>query len=341
MDHEYFIHRCLQLASLGRQKVGNGAMVGAVLVREGKVIIDGYHNEFGKSHAELYLLEKFEQEIYPNDVLYVNLEPCCHQGKTPPCTDIILERGIKNVIYGMQDPDPRVAGRGIALLRSRGVKVEGPVVRPLCERLNRGFISVRTRERPWIILKCAQTVDGSISNADGSPLKITSNEQNAWSHTYLRSQVDAILVGNGTIRRDDPSLTVRFVQKNSSIIGTITPDYQPWRIILDSDLRIPQNAKVVTDDHKLKTIIIHRKDLQEGMNSKMESIKLSGVKLVSVSSDHSGFLWEDLWKALATPEGDFQGITSILVEGGARTWKKFKKSGCVDEEVVLIGKGEK
>ena len=170
-------------------------LIGSVLVRDGKIIAEGFHAAYGTSHAERQLLENFKAEIKPTDILYVNLEPCCHTGKTPPCTDIILERGIKHIVIGMQDPDPRVAGKGIEILRKNKVQIEGPVLRAQCEWLNRGFISVRTKQRPWITVKSAHSSDGKIANDDGAPLAITDEAQNMWSHEHLRFTHDAILVG--------------------------------------------------------------------------------------------------------------------------------------------------
>lgn len=316
------MRRCLELAAQGRQTVGNGALVGAVLVRDGKIIAEGYHAKRGSAHAERDLLEKFSEKISPTDILYVNLEPCCHHGRTPPCTDIILERGIKHVVFGMVDPDTRVRGQGIEILRKNGVIVEGPVLRAECEWLNRGFISVRTKLRPWITLKMARMADGRIANADGSPLAITSPEQNKWSHTFLRARHDAILVGVQTVINDNPTLDARLSDD---------PGYRPWRIILDPHGRMPHDAKVVTDDFASKTIILV--DFQNEKN--VEMLRQNGVHVFAVPMNDEGFVWEELWKVLLGSDGDFEGITSFLVEGGERTWNMFKNASHIDMAVVL------
>ncbi len=342
--NENFLYRTLQLATLGRGKVGNGALVGAVLVRDGVIIAEAFHTGFGKPHAERLLLENFDQEIRSNDVLYVNLEPCCHHGKTPPCTEIILNRGIKKVVYGIGDPDPRVSGRGIGILRSKGVDVEGHVLRASCERLNRGFLAVRRKSRPWITLKMAKARDGKIANSDGSPLKITSDEQDVWSHAYLRSQSDAILVGVGTVEKDDPQLTIRYAKNDDmniekSLIKNKKSEYmdidhpQPWRIILDPQLRIPLESKVVTDALRDRTIIITSDDALP----QASTLRAREVKIFNVPSTDGHFAWDALWKTLTTPVDGFDGLMSILVEGGERTWKIFRDAGMVDEEVVLVG----
>jgi len=207
--HAYFLRHCLTLAEHGRGKTGINPMVGAVLVREGKIIAEGWHHQFGTAHAERDLLNSFP-DVRPTDTLYVNLEPCCHtQKKTPPCAQLLIERGVKNVVYGMRDPNPAVAGKGIALLNKNSVQTFGPVLEQECKRLNRGFVSVMTKKRPWITLKRAVTADGRFANPDSSPLKITSSVQDVWAHQFLRARHDAILVGIGTVIADDPQLTMR------------------------------------------------------------------------------------------------------------------------------------
>lgn len=329
MNDVFFMHRCIELAAQGRGLVGNGALVGAVLVREGKIIAEGWHRGFGQVHAERDLLEHFDQELYSTDVLCVNLEPCCHHGKTPPCTDILLERGVQRVVIGMVDPDPRVAGQGIALLKAKGVEVLGPVERARCEWVNRGFVSVRTSGRPWITLKRAQTREGLIANTDGSPLKITSQEQDDWSHTFLRCEHDAILVGVQTIVKDDPVLNTRFDQKKRG--------YQPWRIIFDPHLRIPAHAKVLRDGWRSKTIVITGAFHTAEVQRRKEEGEEQGVTIFPVPIKEASFAWEELWNILFTPQEDFHGITSILVEGGRKTGELFRSAGMYDEDISLTG----
>lgn len=331
MDHSFYMQRCRELALLGRGKVGNGALVGAVLVRDGKLIAEGFHESYGNLHAERSLLEKFDQEIRSNDMLYVSLEPCCHTGKTPPCTDIIFERGIKHVVYGMLDSDSRVGGKGIELLRAKGIEVIGPVERSLCEYMNRGFISVRTKNRPWITLKKAMTKDGKTSNGGGPRLMITSDEQNIWSHTYLRSQLDGIVIGLNTVVTDDPVLNTRLSQTLYNQEGII-----PYRIILDASAKIPLDARVVTDDQKHRTIVVVSPESEK--SEAVITLRDRGVRVfvVPVGSD-GAFDLPELWKQLITPVEGYTGLTSLLIEGGERTWDIFKRAGVVDEEVTLMG----
>ncbi len=331
MAHEFFMHRCIERAKETQGRVGNGALVWSVLVREGKIIAEAHHRAFGLPHAERSLLDGIEQKISSSDILYVNMEPCCHYGKTPPCTDIIIEKGIKHVVYGMRDPDQRVAGKGIELLKAAGIEAVGPVLLPECERLNRGFVSVRNKGRPWITLKRAQMRDGTTANTGGARLMITSQEQNVWSHTFLRSTHDAILVGVRTVTTDDPVLDARFSSFDYAQDDTQIR-YQPSRIVLDPHLRIPMRAKVVSDSHTDRTMIVTSHVANEKCK---EALRMRGVRVLEVAMDSDQLDWKDLWRQLITPSNDYHGLTSILVEGGAKTWDIFKKAGMVDEEVIL------
>ena len=310
MNHEDFMHHCISLAQKGRGLVGTNPLVGSVLVRNGMVIAEGVYMGKGTPHAERQLLENIDQKISTEDILYVNLEPCCHVGDTPPCTDIIIESGIQTVVIGMKDPDSRVAGLGTQALRDAGVTVIGPVLPERCRRLNKGFISLRENSRPYITLKRAQTPQGVTANTDGTKLCITSDEQNIWSHTHLRTTHDAILVGVQTIIVDDPELTIRL---NKGIKKSFP---QPLSIILDPDFRIPRDAKVL----RKGTIVITTKEPEE----------CSGATVIQIPLHDGTFDVKNLWSQLPP-------ISSVLVEGGQKTWNTFKKAGIVDEEVVLVG----
>jgi len=309
------MHRCLELAERGRGKTGVNPLVGAVLVRGDKIIAEGWHSEFGCDHAERMMFKNFDavetcdSHVYTHDILYINLEPCIHQGKTPPCTELIIEKGIKKVVFGMPDPNPIVAGQGIAALIEAGVEVIGPVERARCEHLNRGFTSFVRKGRPYITLKRAQTKEGKIANEDlpaealakagGSPLKITTEEQDQWSHEFLRARHDAVLVGVETIIRDDSQLTVRL--KNKNIVQS-----NPLRIVLDPKCRIPKNAQIISEG----TIIV----TAPGANVP-QSIIERGVRVIETPESDGTFEFSDLWDSLITPSDGFNGITSILVEG--------------------------
>lgn len=345
--HERWMRRCLDLAEQGRGAVGNGALVGAVLVRDGEVLAEGFHSGYGKPHAERDLLQKFDQINSTKDTLYVNLEPCCHQGKTPPCTDAILAAGIKRVVFGMVDPDPRVAGRGVAALRAGGINVVGPVCASLCERFNRGFASVRRSGRPFITLKQAIAADGSIANEDGSPKRITSDAQNAWSHAWLRARHDAIVVGVGTIATDNPKLNNRsdqvfsyekkiFIdQKNRTYKKS--EQFQPLRIILDPRLRCPLTATVLTDDRPDCTMLVVDALQVPEYHPSLAPLRDRGIEIVRLEAAEGSLLTSALWEALLTLNGGAKGCTSVLVEGGRATWRRVAAAHCVDEYVLLSG----
>lgn len=324
MHNESFMRRCLELAEKGRGFVGMNPMVGAVLVRDGHIIAEGYYRGVGTDHAEVDMIKNCDQKIQQTDTLYVNLEPCCHQGNTPPCTEAIIAAGIQNIVVGMKDPDSRVAGQGIQQLKDAGITLSMSTLRAQCERLNRGYISLRTQGRPYITLKRAQTREGYIANPDGSKLCITSQEQNTWSHTHLRTTHDAILVGVGTVLADNPELTIRL---NKKLDHTFP---QPLKIILDPELRIPQDAKVVGE----RTIIVTNEEIRKSGNQEIKILEEKGVSVLCLPLIDDHFDWDVLWKKLQATSYKLQ---AILVEGGSKTWAAFTNAGIIDEEVTLIG----
>ena len=330
MHHEFFMRRCLELAEQGRGHTGINPLVGSVLVRGGSIVAEGWHAGFGQDHAERMLIKKFDQQIDPGDTLYVNLEPCCHHGKTPPCTDVIIESGIRNIVYGMRDPNPSVAGKGIERLREEGISVVGPLLPELCRRLNKGYVSLKEQGRPFITMKKAQLRSGEISNSDGSPLKITSPKQDEWSHIHFRAKHDAILVGSQTVRTDNPHLNVRYTNKKVAQTSA-----QSIRLILNSMFNISLDSNVLNDEAASRTILITSPDSSCAYEGE---ILERGVRILRIPILDGVFDWNSLWCMLTTPDEDFYGISSILVEGGRKTWDIFTSSGFVDEEVLLISK---
>lgn len=329
MSHDSFIHRTLELAEKGRGKTGTNPMVGAVLVRDGQIIAEGFHEAFGKAHAELQLLQKFEQKIDTKDILYVNLEPCCHlKKKTPPCAQMLLKKGVKNVVIGMLDPNPAVSGKGIELLRFSGVHVEiASGMTADCVRFNRGYVSLMTKGRPWVTIKQARTPDGEFAGPDGRFLKITTPEQDRWTHEYLRGKCDAVLIGIGTALMDNPRLTIRHLPSS----------FQPLRIVIDSRLRIPLEAHLVSDEYAANTIIVIKPGLPTSVRAVIPELQKRGVRVVEVAHTETGIDFAALWKVLITPTEGFYGISSILFEGGQQMWKAFRAERCIDEEAVLVG----
>lgn len=327
--HESFMGRCLELAGNAGRQTGLNPQVGAVLVSDGKIIAEGWHRSFGAAHAEADLFEqKIDTKI--NDcTLYVNLEPCCHTGKTAPCMDIIVKSGIKQVVFGMRDPNPKVAGEGIKALEAAGIKVTGPVLPELCRRVNRGFVSVMEQGRPYITLKSARSKTGAYSSGDGTKIKITSAAQDEWSHKHLRSTHDAILVGVQTILDDNPQLTTRWLPS-----ADYSPDnYQNYRLILDPDLRVPLDARVVTEPLANRTIIV----TTDAIGSYADILRHRGVRLWEVPRVNGLLDFPSIWQHCLATDDNFSGISSILVEGGLITWTAFRLEGCRDEEVRLVG----
>jgi len=329
MSHDIFLRRCLELAEKGRGKTGINPMVGAVLVRDRKVIAEGLHAEFGKAHAELQLFEKFEQKIRSTDTLYVNLEPCCHdKKKTPPCAQMLIEKGVQNVVIGMLDPNPAVSGKGIELLRSAGVNVEMCFgMTADCLRLNRGYASLMTQGRPWVTMLQARTPDGEFAGLDGTFLKITTPQQDRWTHEFLRAKCDAVLIGIGTALMDNPRLTIRHLQSS----------FQPMRIVIDSRLRLPLEAHLVSDEYAVNTIIVIKPGLPASVREVIPELQKRGVRVMEVAHSDAGIDFAALWKALIMPKEGFHGISSILFEGGQKMWKAFREAKCIDEEAVLVG----
>ncbi len=237
-----FMHQALELAQRGRGWTSPNPMVGAVIVKDGRVIGRGYHRRRGQAHAERNALADCS-ESPEGATLYVTLEPCCHQGRQPPCTDAILEAGIRRVVVGSGDPNPLVAGKGIAQLRARGVEVTEHVLEEACTRLNRIFFHYIQTRRPYGALKYAMTLDGKIASHTGASRWITGETARAHVHT-LRHQYRAILVGVGTVLADDPLLTCRMPEGRN-----------PVRVVCDTHLRTPLTARLVQTAREVPTLL--------------------------------------------------------------------------------------
>lgn len=242
MTNEELIKKTLKLAEKGRGKVSPNPLVGAVITKNSEIIAEGFHREFGDVHAEVAALDSAREDIN-GGTLYVNLEPCSHTGKQPPCVERIKNSGIKRVVIGMPDPNPLVNGKGIEFLRSRGLEVRVGVLEEACKDLNEGFFKHVKTGRPLVTLKIAQTLDGKIAAADGNSKWITSEKSRRLVHK-MRSQNDAVLVGIGTVLKDNPRLNVRLVRGRD-----------PKRIVLDSTLKISLNSNFLSKSLVEKTII--------------------------------------------------------------------------------------
>jgi len=313
-DDARFMAEALALAAKGAGHTSPNPMVGAVVVKDGHIIAKAYHQRAGGPHAEVSAL-KSAGPAAAGATLYVNLEPCCHYGKTPPCTDTILRAGIVRVVCATQDPNPKVRGEGIRILRSQGVGVKVGVMQKEAIRLNEAHIKYVMTGYPLVVLKIAQTLDGKITLPNGSPTKITGEEAQKFVHR-LRSQYDAVLVGKNTVLTDDPQLTVRAVKGRD-----------PLRLILDSWEKIPRTASVLANNLDKKTILV---SLEMGQRPHL-------------SGETDNFHWRvppnefhqvDL-AALLKIAGENQ-ITSVLVEGGANVFGSFIREGLADKVHIIV-----
>ncbi|MBE7558253.1 bifunctional diaminohydroxyphosphoribosylaminopyrimidine deaminase/5-amino-6-(5-phosphoribosylamino)uracil reductase RibD [bacterium] len=231
---ERWMRRALELAVRGARTAAPNPMVGAVVVKDGVLVGEGYHQRAGEAHAEVAALAA-AGEAARGATLYATLEPCCHYGRTGPCTEALIAAGVRRVVAGMRDPYPPVAGKGLLRLREAGIRVKCGVLEDECRRLNRAFFSRITRNRPWVTIKLATTLDGKIATRTGDSKWITSEATRAWTHD-LRARVNAILVGIGTVESDDPRLTARPLDSNDL--------RQPLRIVLDTHCRLSGRERI-------------------------------------------------------------------------------------------------
>lgn len=304
------MRRCLELASKGKGQVSPNPMVGAVIVHENKIIGEGFHQIFGGPHAEVNAINTIKNKsILKDSTLYVNLEPCSHFGKTPPCCNTIVEFGIKKVIIGSSDPNEKVNGRGIDFLKNNKVEVVNNILKEESEELNRKFFTFQKKKRPFITLKWAETIDGFIDKKRESNQKkinwITSKNTKALVHKW-RSEHDAILVGRKTIENDNPSLTVRLIDGKN-----------PLRIVIDPLLSLNKDFTIFNDNYP---IVIFNEKIEEDQG-KVRYIKYTKN---NITSDLNNYLYKE-------------GKQSLLIEGGATTINSFLKNHKWDEAKVLIG----
>ncbi len=305
------MRRCLQLAEQGMGNVAPNPLVGCVIVNDDKIIGEGFHKSFGKAHAEVNAIGHVEDKaLLKSSTLYVNLEPCAHHGKTPPCADLIIRYEIPRVVIGCEDPFDAVAGKGIARLRENGVEVIQDIMHIESRFINRRFFTFHEKKRPYIILKWAQTNDGFIDKIRTDKVGvnwITGKEEKQLVHLW-RSQEQAILVGTNTVMNDDPTLTVREVNGNN-----------PIRIIIDRQLKTHMDAKVY--DQSARTIVLNE------IRDEIVSDNLQWIKL----NDHQPYLPQ----VLSTLYD--QNILSVIIEGGAFTLQQFIDANMWDEARIFTG----
>jgi diaminohydroxyphosphoribosylaminopyrimidine deaminase / 5-amino-6-(5-phosphoribosylamino)uracil reductase len=312
MTDAHFMKMALDLAENGRGYTSPNPMVGAVVVKDGRIIGRGWHQRAGGPHAEVHAIDDAGAEAL-GATLYVTLEPCNHHGRTPPCTHKILAAGIRRVIMAMEDPNPEVAGGGAEFLRQNGIAVSSGILEEEARRLNEFFITHVRNRRPFVILKTAATLDGRIATRTGDSRWVTGESARAHVHE-IRHAVDGIMVGVNTIKTDDPSLTTRRTGK---------PGVNPRRFILDTRLSIPDAAKVLRIPPASDTVIVTG---GAGASEKRKQLADKGVEILDAPCTGGRI---DL--AALMPRLGALGVTSLLIEGGARVAASALAAGIVDK----------
>lgn len=320
-----YIKRCFALAKKGQGLVSPNPLVGAVIVKNGKVIGEGWHKNYGEAHAEVMALSNVKQDV-TGATLYVNLEPCCHRNKTtPPCVPLIISKNIKRVVISNEDPNPEVSGKGLAKLRTAGIEVITGVCSREGNELNRFYFNYIKTRLPYVILKVAQSMDGKIGINDQEQKWLTGEESRKFVH-QMRAQCDAIIVGANTIKVDNSKLTVRQIKGRN-----------PIRIIIDGKLSIPVNSKIVQPENVSQCIIFTGKDCDP---KKISLLERNGIEIIQLKSNHNGLLdLPEVIKILGRRK-----IISLFVEGGRSIFSQFLEENIFNEIIVLqapviLGKG--
>jgi len=308
--------RALTLARKGAGWASPNPMVGAVIVKYNRIIAEGWHQQYGEAHAEINAIQAAKVPL-EGATLYVTLEPCHHHGKTPPCVESVIAAKFARVVIGMVDPNPLVAGKSIAALKAHGIYITTGVLEQDCRELNEPFVTYMETGMPYVTVKFAQTLDGRIATATGHSQWISGEKSRRYAH-QLRSLHDAVLVGAGTVLKDDPELTVRHVKGRN-----------PLRIVIDPALEIPLDAKILRDQDQARTLIVTRPKVAP---AKQNRIHAMGVELIHFGLGKGKMF--DL-KALFTILAQ-RKISSILVEGGAGMITSVFKEGLADRVVAIV-----
>ena len=305
-----YMGAALRLARRAAGRTSPNPMVGAVVVRQDRVVGRGHHARAGTEHAEVVALREAGPAAR-GATLYVNLEPCSHFGRTAPCVRAVIEAGIRRVVAGMIDPNPAVAGGGVQALKDAGIRVDVPVREDDCRRLNEAFVKHVTRRLPFVTLKLAASLDGRIATATGDSRWVTGPAARRYVHR-LRNELDAVLVGSGTVLADDPQLTCR-----------LPGGRDPLRVVLDGRLRTPLTARLVTQPHPEKTVLVTRNDAPADRRKRLEDL---GVQVWRFPADRGRVSFRRVLRKLARA-----GVLSVLVEGGAVTAARAVSEKAVDK----------
>jgi len=321
-DQEY-IQKTLNLAKKGVGFVSPNPLVGAVVVKDGKIIGEGYHQRSGEAHAEVNAIKNSSEDV-AGATLYSNLEPCCHSKKrTPPCTDLIIEKKLKRVVVANLDPNPLVSGKGMEKLAEAGIETTSGICEIEGLKLNEVFFKYITTGIPFVHLKMAQTLDGKLATSTGDSKWITDENARAEGH-QLRKKYDAVLVGRKTLNKDNPHLNIR--------MGVDAGDKVPYRIILGNPSKMKKGSHIFNDDHSEKTIIVTGIETWKTTENKVkEFFAGKGIEVITVKETEQGL---DLNETVMTL--GLQGITSILVEGGKKIISGFMEQNLYDKMTVFI-----
>lgn len=309
----------IRLAEKGRGLTSPNPMVGCIIVKRGRIVGRGWHKKAGTEHAEVLAISEAGKKA-ANSTMYVNLEPCSHWGRTPPCTEKIVEAGVREVIIGMKDPNPLVDG--FRELKFRGLKTKIGILEKEAKKLNEAYFKYIKNKRPFVIVKVAMSLDGRIATSTGSSKYITSREARTYVHG-LRSEVDAVMVGLNTVLRDNPELTPRLVKGKD-----------PMKIVVDSKLRIPKGCNLMKEPAKLIIAATNK-----APKSGIKRLQHKGATVIIAKSKNGMVDLEDLMKQLGKHE-----ITSVMIEGGSQLNSSAIKAGVVDKVLIftapkLIGNG--
>ncbi|GMU94311.1 MAG: riboflavin biosynthesis protein RibD [Candidatus Hydrogenedentota bacterium] len=305
-----YMRRALELAARGKGRTSPNPMVGCVIVREGRIIGEGYHERAGEPHAEVNAIRATGGDV-SGATIYVTLEPCCHEGRTPPCTDFIIQHRPARVVVATQDPNPKVCGEGIFALRDAGIDVDVGVLEDDAKRLNKAFAKYITQKMPFVIAKAGMTLDGKIATRTGDSKWVTGEASRGWVHR-LRSEVDAILVGSRTVMIDDPSLTTRLDTEAGK---------DPIRVIVDADEYLDSTRRVFHQESAAPTWVA----VPEGRH-------FAGAdEVLHIPQGRGGLDLRLLMRELAARE-----ITSVLIEGGGATHASAFEAGIVDKVLFFV-----
>jgi diaminohydroxyphosphoribosylaminopyrimidine deaminase/5-amino-6-(5-phosphoribosylamino)uracil reductase len=314
-----FMLRALRLAERGRGRVEPNPMVGAVFVKDGRIVAEGYHRRFGEAHAEVNGIHAARGSL-AGATVYVTLEPCNHFGKTPPCTQTLIDAKVARVVAAIADPDPRVCGRGFVRLRRAGIRVDVGLCADEATELAAPYLTRAHLRRPYVILKWAQSIDGKLATSRGESRWISGEASRRRVHR-LRAVCDGILVGIGTVLRDDPQLTARHVPVRR--VAT--------RVVLDTHLRIPPNAQVTRTAAQVPTLVLTSAAALAARAARARELQRCGVEIQACRVRQGHIDLADALRRLAQ-----RGMTNVLVEAGSRVLTGMLDAGLADEALVFV-----